>query len=153
MLQTVVYSSSMELHLPEKPGALNVFMYLLANETALRKFLTPNKCESWKATIPFCISFPQSSSKNMKVYFDPVKYTTVTEDNDLDFVTLREDLEDLAMADVFYLKSSGGSKFCKTCLFCCKCNHACTPTSDEERVPFRISSLHYDLLNSRGCDG
>jgi hypothetical protein len=83
------------------------------------------------AQIPFCVSLPQLSSspeeltfnlhsnvleyckpsyKNMKVYFDPVKYPTVTKDNDFGFVTLHKDLEVLALKDVFYMKSDGGSK-------------------------------------------
>jgi len=89
----------------------------------------------------------------MKVYFDPLKYPTVTDKNDLGFVNLHKDLEVLALADGFYMKYNGHSKCSKSCLCCCRCNNAYIPSKEEERGPFRILSLHYDALNSRGSDG
>jgi hypothetical protein len=126
------------------------------------------------AQIPFCVSLPQLSNspeeltfnehsnileyckplyKNMKVYFDPVKYPTVTKDNDSGFVALRKDLEVLALNDGFYMKSNRDSKRSNSCLFCCRYNHAYIHNTEDERGPYRISSMHYDALNFRGHDG
>ena len=89
--------------------------------------------------------------KNMKVYFNPVKYPTVTMDNDSGFVALHKDLEVLALKDGFYMKSNGSSKRSNSRF--CKCNHAYNHNPLDERGPYHISTLHYDALNSRGHDG
>jgi len=141
---------------------------------AVKNFLLHFKCDSWMTQIPFCVSLTQLSNspeeltfnehsnilefcnpsyKNMKVYFDPVKYPTVTKDNDSGFVALHKDLKVLALKDGFYMKSNGGSKCSNSRLFCCRCNRAYIHNTEDERGPYRISSLHYDALNFRGHDG
>ena len=139
---------------------------------AVKNFFLHFKCDSWMAQIPFCVSLTQLSNspeeltfnehsnilefcnpsyKNMKVYFDPVKYPTVTKDNDSGFVALHKDLEVLALKDGFYMKSNGSSKRSNSRF--CKCNHAYNHNPLDERGPYHISSLHYDALNSRDHDG
>jgi hypothetical protein len=114
--------SSLEVSHENPPDNSSKADVCLESQMAVKNFFLHFKCDSWMAQIPFCVSLPQLSNspeeltfnehsnilefcnpsfKNMKVYFNPVKYPTVTMDNDSGFVALHKDLEVLALNDGF----------------------------------------------------
>jgi hypothetical protein len=134
-LLSIPSTTSLEVSHEDHPDASDEVVVSLASQMAGRNFLLHFKCDSWMERITFPVSLPQLSTspeeltfnehsnileycnpscKNMKVYFDQVKYSTITQDNDFGFVALRKDLEVLALKDGLYMKSNGGSKHSKS---------------------------------------
>jgi hypothetical protein len=88
----------------------------------------------------------------MKVYFDPVNYPAVAEDSDIGFVTLKKDLELVAVAHGFYMKLMVVVNIpSPACSSVGVILHILLPVMKKEL--FSGFSLHYDSLNSRGSDG
>jgi hypothetical protein len=101
--------SSLVVSHEDPPDNSNKVDVCLESQKAVKNILLHFKCDTWMAQIPFCVLLPQlsyspgeltfnehsnvleyckPSYKNMKVYFNPVKYPTVTKDNDSGFVAL-----------------------------------------------------------------
>ncbi len=121
-LPSISSPSSLEVSHEDPPDNSNIVDVCLESQMAVKNFLLYFKCDFWMAQIPFCVSLPQLSTspgeltfkghtnilecckplyKNMKVYFNPVKYPAVTKDNVSGFIALHKDLEVLALNNGF----------------------------------------------------